>query len=206
MTFALIPAGTYELGWRFTLPDRVWEKADVASVVERHIAMCSVARRVELAPFEIATQPIPLTELVGDAYQLDGVTTLESLCALVDEHLASDDLRLPSEDELEAAAGDTLFPWGMLVPDGIPYGAETSFEGHRRPNAFGLQFHGDPYKVELSRTALKFGDGGVAICGGEPWPLAWLALTPSFRLTDGEIAHCFPGTLEECYVRPIRRG
>jgi hypothetical protein len=205
MDFASIPGGTYELGWRFTLPDRVRELAD-KDAVDGYIARCSVARKVDLAPFEIARQPIRYADLIGDPYDWGRGATLESLCDVVDRRLASDGLRLPSEDELEAAAGGALFPWGMLLPDGIPYGAEAAFVGHKEPSSFGLQLLGDPYKVELSRTALKFGDGGAAICGGDPWPLAWLALSPSFRLTDREIVDCFPETLEECYVRPVRRG
>jgi hypothetical protein len=134
------------------------------------------------------------------------VATLQTLCDLVEERLARDKLRLPTENELEAAAGGTLFPWGDQIPDGIPHERDTAFLEHKKPNAFGLHLLADPYKVELCRTALKFGDGGVAICGAEPWPIAWLALSPSFRLTDPDISHCFPETLEECYVRPVRRA
>jgi hypothetical protein len=204
MDFVAIPGGTFDLGWRFALPKQIRDNTDTASAVESYIAMCSEARKVTLPPFQIARHPLPISELIGDPYRLVGVATLKTLCDLVDERLASDALRLPTEDELEFAAGGTLFPWGDLIPDGIPYGNETSFLEHKKPNAFGLLLLGDPYKVELCRNALKFGDGGVAICGGDSWPLAWLALSPSFRLTDREISECFPETLEQCYVRPVR--
>ena len=205
MKFIPIPGDRYELGWRFSLPDRVRESRAVASLVDGYIAKCSRHRHVELAGFEIARDPIPIADLIGDPYDLpEDIATLQALCDVVDERLMASGLRLPSEDELEAAAGGSLFPWGMELPDGIPYGDETAFDGHRAVAPFGLQLLGDPYKVEVSRYALKFGDGGGAICGDEPWPIAWLAMSPSFRLVDEDISDCFPETLEECYVRPIR--
>jgi hypothetical protein len=51
----------------------------------------------------------------------------------------------------------------------------------------------------------EFGVGGAAICGGEPWPLAWLALAP-FRLADADVADCFCETLEEAVIRVVRRA
>lgn len=159
-----------------------------------------------MTPFDIAREAVPFSELIGDPYDPGDVDSIEALCDLVDERLAGDDLRLPSEDEIEAAAGGPLFPWGTTLPDGIPYGAGTSFVDHKKPNHLGLQPLGDPYKVELCRSALKFGDGGSAICGGDTWPIAWLALSPSFRLTTEDIQDCFLETLEECFIRPVRRG
>jgi len=206
MDLVVIPGGTYQLGWRFASPSGVHVASDAASAVADFITRCSAKRNVSLPTFEIARDPVPLADLVGDPYELEDVATLGRLCDVVDELLARERLRVPWEDELVAAAGGALFPWGMNVPDGIPYGNETSFTEHKKPNSLGLHLLADPYKVELSRTALKFGDGGAAICGGEPWPLAWLALSPSFRLTDGDISECFVETLEECYVRPVRRG
>ena len=35
--------------------------------------------------------------------------------------------------------------------------------------------------------------------------LAWLTLSPSFRLLDDDVADCFVETLETCFVRPVRR-
>jgi hypothetical protein len=200
-----IPAATHELGWRFSLPKRPRADPDVASLIDEYIAKCSPHRHVDLPSFEIARNPIPLADLTGDPYDLpEEVETLVDLCDFVDERLAAEGLRLPSEDELEASVGGSLFAWGMKIPDGIPYEDQTPFKGHRARTASGLQLLGDPYKVELTRHALKLGDGGSAICGGEPWPAPWLALSPSFRLTDEDIADCFIETLEECYVRPVR--
>lgn len=69
---------------------------------------------------------------------------LERLTEIVDESVGTD-LSLVAEDEM-------------------PYDLE-------RPNFFGLQFAGDPYKVELTMDCSggvlpKGGDGGEMICGG----------------------------------------
>jgi hypothetical protein len=206
MDLVVVPGGTFELGWRFTLPSEIRVSSDAARFVDDFITRCSPRRNVALPAFEIAREPVQLADLLGDPYELKDVRTLGRLCDVVDEVLAAQRLSVPSEDELEAAAGGALFPWGMHIPDGIPYGNETSFQAHEKPNNLGLHLLADPYKVELSRTALKFGDGGAAICDAEPWPLAWLALSPSFRLTDEDVSECFVETLEECYVRPVKRG
>jgi hypothetical protein len=126
------------------------------------------------------------------------------VCAHVEQRLAIDGLRVPTEDELEAAAGGSLFPWGTTIPEGIPYGNETTFVDHHRPQASGLVLNDDPYRMELTRCALKLGDGGAAICGDDRWPMAWLALSPSFRLTDADMVDCFPETLEATFVRPVK--
>ncbi len=208
LDFVTIPRDTYQLGWHFTesLPDTVVKALSSFVSMDQLMARFSPDRRVALAAFEIATTSVPFQDLIGDPYELADVTTIEALCAAVDARLAADNLRLPTEDELEAAAGGALFAWGMTVPDGIPYGSETSFARHKQPNAFGLRLNGDPYQVEICRHALKFGDGGGSICGGDPWPMAWLPLSPSFRLRNDDIAECFPETLETAHIRPVRRG
>lgn len=202
MDFVTIPGGEFDLGWRFGLPEPLSSNATAA---EAYVARCSPKRRVTLASFDIAREAVRLSELVGDPYELD-VLDLSELCELVDARLAERGLRLASEDELEVAAGGTLFPWGEQIPDGIPHGRETSFVAHQQPNAFGLRLLGDPYKTELARTALKFGDGGTSICGDDSGPLAWLTLSTCFRWMDRDIAECFPETLEETFVRPVRLG
>ena len=137
----------------------------------------SKRREVELAPFAMATQAIALEalmeELMGpgadEAYEeaLDGLEGLADFCAFVDGHLRHHGLRLATEDELEAACGPGLFVWGDALPDGSPH--ETRFEGHRQANGVGLRFNHDPYAGELTRCAVKLGDGGESICGGYPW-------------------------------------
>lgn len=194
-----IPANTHELGWK-PIPPRDWGAAGefVLSMARR----TSPTRRVELPNFEIARRPFPLEDLLGSPYDLD-VSSLGELCDLVDSELLPFGWRLPTEDELEAAAGDQLFPWGNEIPDGLPYDRETFFGAHKQPNKYGLSFLANPYRMELSRTALKFGDGGCSICGYDPWPIAWLALSIPFRMVDSDIDGVFSETLEECYVRPV---
>jgi hypothetical protein len=204
-----VPAGTYDLGWRYTdrLPQRVADSLREIGMLAAEMPWFSPMRRVTLPAFEVAREAIPIGDLIGDAYDLDpAVNTLQALCDLVDARLARDGRRLPTEDELEAACGGELFAWGMTVPDGLPMPGETSFDGHTKPNARGLKLNGNPYRVELVRHALKLGDGGRSICGGEAWPLAWFALAPCFRLRDEDMADCFVETLEEAYVRPVRVG
>lgn len=193
LRFVTIPSGAYELGWRFT-PDL---PPDVANMLENAVGGFSEHRRIVLPAFEIATTTIRVDELLGDPYEL-AADSIESLCDLIDEVLAPYGLRLPTEDELEAAAGGSLFPWGLEVPAGIPQGAETSL------NSFGLALDANPYDVEISRNALKFGDGGIAICGGEPWPMAWLTLSPSHRLLSSHIQDFFHETLETAFVRAVK--
>lgn len=207
MNFITIPTATHELGWRFT--DNLSEeaKAGVSGFLPLTGPMtwCSKHRCIALAEFEIAAEAIPVEELVGAPYDMDdSVWNIETLCGLVDERLAASGLRLPSEDEFEAACAGSLFAWGMTIPDGAPYGSKTSFEEHRKPNAYGLIFNHDPYKTELARCALKLGDGGVSVCGGYPWPTAWLSLSPCFHLLDEHIEEIFLETLEETYVRPVK--
>lgn len=205
MKFVTIPAGTFKLGWRFEKSALFNESADNKSAIDTFVTMCSNQRNVDLPAFSIASEPIPISDLIGDPYDLeDDVDSLEALCNYVDDVLFADGLRLPTEDELEAAAGGELFSWGNHIPDGKPYGKETSFTGHKKPNAFGLTLLANPYKTELTRTALKFGDGGSSICGGDAWPLSWLPLSSCFRMNDQNIAECFSETLEECFVRPVK--
>lgn len=205
MKFITIPAGMFKLGWRFEQSALFTENTDNKSAINKFVALCSKKRSVDLPAFSIASEPIPISDLIGDPYDLeDDVDSLEALCNHVDEILLSKGLRLPTEDELEASAGGELFSWGNHIPDGKPYGKETSFVEHKKPNTFGLTLLGNPYKTELSRTALKFGDGGTSICGGDAWPLAWLTLSSCFRMSDQNIAECFSETLEECFIRPVR--
>lgn len=205
--FATIPGGLYELGWRYTdlLPESAVAELEGSGGLAWWLGRFSAARKLELPAFEIATTSIPFRDVAGDPYELEGTDTLEALCALLDEKLAARGWRLPTEDELEAAAGGSLFAWGSEVPDGIPYGKETSFVRHVEPNGRGLFLNSDPYRVEITRHAMKLGDGGTAICGGDPWPLAWLTLAPSFRLVDADIEECFPETLEGARIRPVKR-
>jgi hypothetical protein len=205
MKFITIPSGSYELGWSFDLPKTLYESIGTQSAIEAFIEMCSIKRVVTLSEFSITTEPIALSDVIGDPYELDeAIEDLASLCQHLDTILALKGLRLATEDELEVSAGGKLFIWGNNIPDGIPYGKQTSFISHHQPNSFGLTFLSDPYKTEICCTALKFGDGGSSICGQDPWPLAWLKLSPCFRMIDKDMVDCFFETLEETYIRPVK--
>ncbi len=196
LRYVTIPSGMYELGWRFT------ESMPAEALVE--LSRFAPHRTVVLSAFSIAATTVSFESVMGDPYELDELTSLNALCERIDAHLAKNGLRLPTEDELEAAAGGSLFPWGMEIPDGIPYGERTSFTKHQRLNDFGLALNADPYQVEIVRTALKLGDGGATICGSDPWPLAWLTLSPSYRLLEDMYEDCFTETLECARIRPVR--
>jgi hypothetical protein len=118
-------------------------------------------------------------------------------------------------DRLPRPAADSLREIGMLAPQ-MPWFSEARRvtlprsaprgDGHTKPNARGLKLNANPYRVELVRHALKLGDGGRSICGGDSWPVAWFGLAPCFRLREEDVADCFVETLEEAYVRPVRVG
>jgi hypothetical protein len=162
---------------------------------------------VGLAAFEIAQVSVPLEEILGDPYDLsEDIDSIAALCEAIDAELKFSGLRLPTEDELEAACGGQLFWWGMRVPDGRPYHTETSFHLHHQPNALGLLLNDDPYNLEVARSAFKLGDGGAALCGESPWPVAWLTLAPSWRLGEADVADLFLEHLETARIRPVRLG
>ena len=98
-----------------------------------------------------------------------------------------------------------MFHWGDDIPDGFPHGSDTSFRRHLATNARGLVLNSDPYRIEIARAAFKLGDGGESICGGYPWPIAWLALSPSFRLVGDAVEELLAEFLEEARLRPVRR-
>lgn len=95
--------------------------------------------------------------------------------------LCEEGFSLPTEDEWEYLFGGgcrTMFPWG----DSFDFGMKLKYfedsgkgEAERAydlelPNAFGIQFLGDPYQYEWTtreeRLIPKGGDGGCSICGG----------------------------------------
>lgn len=207
MDFVRIETGGHELGWRFSarLPAEVRAAIEQFTPMNDFLTRFSEPRRVRLAAFEIASAPtLSVEELLGDVYALDGIDTLSDACDACDAALLERGLRLPTEDELEAAFGGQLFPWGDTVPDGVPYGKETSFTMHGERTAHGLALLGDTYQVELTRTALKLGDGGEAVCGAYPWPIAWFSFCPAFRLAGDDVDDLLIESLETTHIRPVR--
>lgn len=207
LVFCTIPEGKHQLGWRFDemLPPEVSSALDGFLPRAEWLRRFSPGRTVEIPAFEIARDSIALEDVLGDPYELDDdIVSIEDVCDAVDAVIRPAGLRLPSEDQLEAACAGALFWWGMRIPDGVPYGTETTFALHRRPTERGLVLNSDPYNVEVVRDAFKLGDGGAAICGAYPWPVAWLALAPCWRLGDEDVEDSFVEHLESARVRPVR--
>ena len=209
MEFVSIPGGNYELGWRFdaSLPQDVKQALQSFMPMDELLTRFSPARTVTLPSFEIATTALDAEDLLGELDDDDfgELLDLADVCNKLDELLEPRGLRVPSEDELEAACGGRLFTWGDEWPGGIPYGDKTDFGKHREPTALGLFVDGDTYVCEVARLAMKLGDGGEAVCGGYPWPVPWLALSPSHRLAGDAVDDLLFEFLEGARVRPVKR-
>lgn len=201
-----IPGARHVLGWRHTLSDAAWAGIDAFLPRATYMEAFSPAREVVLDAFEMRTEPVDVEALLEDVDDatLDGIETVEALCDVVDGLLRPTGWRLPTEDELEAALGGGLFAWGDHLPEGSPYAA-GAFELHQRPTPSGLSMPSDTYQVELVRAAFKMSDGGSAVCGGYPWPVAWLTLSPCARVPDELLEDLFVW-LENATIHPIRLG
>jgi len=94
-----------------------------------------------------------------------------------------------------------LFEWGDSVPGGSPY-EPGDFALHQQLTASGLKMPHDSYQVELVHSAFKMGDGGTAVCGGYPWPIGWLVLSPSARVPVELLAE-LDVWLEDAVIHPV---
>jgi hypothetical protein len=211
VTMALIPGGEVQLGWDESSglgvsPEQLaaWraEAEGEPSLAQIARDVFTASRTVELAPFLIELAPRSVEQWLGE---LDG----DDLLAAIRARVVAEGFRLATDDEWEHAlrAGSrTVFRWGNEWPDGDPAPDRTSFDGHRRPNAFGLQFLDDPYKVEVVDAPLSFrgGDGGSALCGGRPAPEPWMTFASAFR-NPRELWHdVIYESLESGWVRRAR--
>ncbi len=162
----------------------------------------SPRRTVSVAQFKIATIALPWKLFLScDDYA--NVADLRNVCCRFESELEKVGWRLPTEDKFEIAAGGELFAWGNVIPDGIPYDNRTKFTKHKERTPRGLRLNDNPYNVELVSTALKMGDGGVSICGGEAWPMAWLSLSPAYRAPEDMFESVLPEYLETTLIRPV---
>jgi len=74
------------------------------------------------------------------------------------------------------------------------------------PNERGLFLNADTYSVEITRTALKLGDGGESVCGGYEWPIPWLSFCPAYRVPSCLLNDNLFEYLETARVRPVLMG
>lgn len=203
MDLVSIPGGTYELGWRHRPEDAALsaleEFVSLAELEVRH----SPPRTVHLSAFEITASCVKLADLTEARPDLfEDASSLSDYCDATDVALKDWGFRLPTEDEFEAAFGPSSFPWGDAIPGGIPYSNQTQFRGHFLPSARGLIYNPSTYVGELVRAALKLGDGGEAVCGAYPWPMAWLSFCPAYRIGgDVDFLHEY---LEGAEVRRVK--
>ncbi|MFN3152022.1 hypothetical protein [Bremerella sp.] len=205
--FVEIPDCTVTLGWRFDDVMSHEAKAAIEEYLDDYdyrSNLFSPLRTVSLKRYSIASKPILWTELIDDPTPVNEADSIGDICSRLNEQLHAIGLRLPTEDELEAACGGSLFSWGDTIPDGIPSANRTTFTRHMQPNANGILFNSDTYAVEITDGYFKLGDGGVSVCGGEPWPMAWLALSPAFRLPEDIYIDCLAEFLEGTFIHPVR--
>lgn len=121
--------------------------------------------------------------MVYHIYAFD-YTTREDLQAKLQE----DGFTLLTEDQWEYLCGAgqrTLFPFGGRFDEEIRY-AHLSTTGENvleQPNGLGVTIAYDPYKYEIvdSECLVKGGDGGSALCGGEPFIYMMLPLAAYWR-------------------------
>lgn len=206
--FITIPQGIYELGWHYNDQISAKAKQHISNFLpmREFTTRFSTHRQVDLVSFSIASTALSVEAMVNyylSEEQIKAISTITVLCDMLDDVLKPRGLRIPTEDEFEVACGGGLFPWGMEIPDGIPYQSETTFQQHKKPNKYGLLLNANPYSVALVKDAFKLGDGGEAICGGYPWPIAWFALASSWSLSDREINDCLSEFIEEAYVHLV---
>lgn len=190
-TFVLVPGGKVTLGWdgkKIALDagrrERWADEDDVgyASFEAFLRGYLGRPRTVKLAPFLAET-----TAGRAKAYAPRGnVDACDDVAAEVRAAIAQQGFRLLTNDEWEAAAragATTLFAWGDAWPDGEPGARSTKFRRHREPNALGLAFGDNPYQPEFvaEPNVVRHGDGGSALCGGQPNPEAWYSFALAFQ-------------------------
>ncbi|MCY9589077.1 hypothetical protein PC41400_26340 [Paenibacillus chitinolyticus] len=131
-----------------------------------------------------------------DVYLYERLTYKDLISQLDAEGFA-----LPTEDQWEYLCGAgrrLLFQFGNQFDEDYRY-SHMCEEGENileKPNMFGLSIAYDPYKYELvtGPCQVKGGDGGAALCGGEPFIYTMLPLSAYWRETpdktvpeDGEL-------------------
>jgi len=182
-TFALIPGGDVELGYRqgliVDLPqdekDEWLEYLQDCNAVSKDETIddylkriLTQQRKVTLRPFLIEVKPVG-----AERYYEDAEDNEDSSChQLIRNALEQKGYVLPSSDQWEwACSGDSreLFPWGRTPIRGEEIEAQIGAGLiDPKPNAFGLHLNLDPYNCECTDTEMimRAGDGGTRVCGG----------------------------------------
>ncbi len=206
--FIDISGGAYQLGWRFSNSIPPEAKKSINTYHREYVDLhFSKQRWLTVGKFSIAKTTIALEDLVNEhSDEIYEVDNFAEFCLKLDGYLNQYNLRLPTEDEFEIACGGQLFWWGNGIPQGIPFVGETNFEEYKQQNSRGLLLNSDIYKMEIVKSELKLGDGGEALCGGYPWPIAWLALCPSHRIPHEMLNAALFEMLESVQVRPVLLG
>jgi len=132
-----IEGGTHALGFaRDRLPAEALSAVDAFFGGEDWQSRLAPARQVALPAFAIAKTTPTYADLLGDPSDLpEEVETLEQLCDHVDATLAPRALRLPTEEELEAALAGALFSWGDELPEGSPSRSDFAKRKAPRPTS-----------------------------------------------------------------------
>jgi hypothetical protein len=98
-------------------------------------------------------------------------------------------------------------PRGPATPPDLGFAPEWDL--HRRPNALGLIIAFNPYRNEATSDSAQTrgGDGGMRVCGGVGFFVAWLTLATSFFEPDAETrernAEIMPGYTVGRRVLPL---
>ena len=147
-------------------------------------ASLSPRRTVELAPFLLERSSDAV--LARERHDASGDDDPHVSMARA---VVGSGFRLPSADEWEWASsgGDrTLFRWGNSWPVETDVWEGVGFDGHARPNAFGLRFGTNPYHSEIvdDPEQLHGGDGGCLVCG-DTGPMAWITFANAYRYRLG---------------------
>lgn len=200
----LVPGGHVELGWSgATTTLDAKRRADFEANAgfpgsfEAFLRFYLGAQRVvTIKPFLIEAAATPVETLDVDPYGDDPEAELRAV-------IKKAKFRLPTNDEWEVAmrgGAQTIFAWGDDWPDGAPDGS-TKFAALGKPNALGVEARTSSYDTEVVQETecLRGGDGGTAVCGGQP--MSWYSFALAFQWPRERWEDVVSETFEQAFVR-----